>query len=158
MRGYDYYQFSGTNAVFGNVELRFPLIEAMLTPIGVLGGVRGVAFFNIGAGWFPGQDFTFWTSSTETYQQQIADGRSTRTATSSAIYAPPVHGQRLPPAGRQGVVRDRRRDVRAGPADALRLGVADDVQRGLGGRLPGSGGRDGMAQVRGFQFWIGFDL
>ena len=70
MRGYDYYEFSGTNAVFGDVELRFPLIEAMLTPIGVLGGVRGVFFFDIGAGWFPGQDFKFWTSSTETFQQQ----------------------------------------------------------------------------------------
>ena len=53
MRGYDYYQFSGTNAVFGDVELRFPLIEAMLTPIGLLGGVRGVFFFNIGAGLVP---------------------------------------------------------------------------------------------------------
>ncbi len=71
MRGYDYYQFAGTNALYGNVELRFPLIEAMLTPIGVMGGVRGVAFFDVGAGWFPGVPFTFWTSSSETYQQQI---------------------------------------------------------------------------------------
>ena len=53
MRGYDYLQFVGQNAVFANAELRFPLIEAMLTPIGVLGGIRGVFFANIGGGYFP---------------------------------------------------------------------------------------------------------
>ena len=42
MRGYDYLPFVGQNVVFANAELRFPLIEAMLTPIGVLGGIRGV--------------------------------------------------------------------------------------------------------------------
>jgi hypothetical protein len=55
MRGYDYLQFSGQNVVFANAELRFPLIEAALTPIGVLGGIRGVFFANIGGGWFQGQ-------------------------------------------------------------------------------------------------------
>jgi len=52
MRGYEYLEFIGHNAFFGNAELRFPLIEAMLTPIGVLGGIRGVAFFNIGSASF----------------------------------------------------------------------------------------------------------
>ena len=42
MRGYDYLSFLGSNALFANAELRFPLIEAALTPIGVIGGVRGV--------------------------------------------------------------------------------------------------------------------
>ncbi len=55
MRGYDYLQFVGQNAVFANAELRFPLIEAALTPIGVIGGVRGVFFANIGGGWFNNQ-------------------------------------------------------------------------------------------------------
>ncbi len=32
MRGYDYLQFVGQNAVFANAELRFPIIEAALTP------------------------------------------------------------------------------------------------------------------------------
>ncbi len=62
MRGYEYLEFLGHKAFFGNAELRFPLIEAMLTPIGVLGGVRGVAFFNIGGAGFEGQDFTFSAS------------------------------------------------------------------------------------------------
>ena len=52
MRGYDYLQFAGQNAVFANAELRFPIIEAALTPIGVIGGIRGVFFANIGGGWF----------------------------------------------------------------------------------------------------------
>ena len=41
LRGYDYLQFVGNKGFFANAELRFPLIEAMLTPIGVLGGVQG---------------------------------------------------------------------------------------------------------------------
>jgi hypothetical protein len=52
MRGYEYLEFSGDNAFFLNAELRFPFIEAMLTPIGILGGVRGVFFANLGgASW-----------------------------------------------------------------------------------------------------------
>jgi WD40 repeat protein len=77
MRGYDYLQFAGQNVVFANAELRFPLIEAALTPIGVIGGIRGVFFANIGGGWFnnsSGGDpcnasgFKFATSKSETCQ------------------------------------------------------------------------------------------
>ena len=66
MRGYDYLSFVGQNAAFANAELRFPIIEAALTPIGVVGGIRGVFFANIGGGWFNSQPFTFATSSAET--------------------------------------------------------------------------------------------
>ena len=66
MRGYDYLSFIGSRAVFADAELRFPIIEAALTPIGVVGGVRGVFFANIGGAWFPDQGFTFATSSSET--------------------------------------------------------------------------------------------
>ncbi len=62
MRGYDYLSFVGQNIVFANAELRFPIIEAALTPIGVVGGVRGVFFANIGGGWFDNQDYKFATS------------------------------------------------------------------------------------------------
>jgi hypothetical protein len=71
MRGYEYLQFVGHNAFFGNAELRFPLIEAMLTPIGVLGGVRGVAFFNVGGASFKGQDFSFASSKSIAYDPII---------------------------------------------------------------------------------------
>jgi hypothetical protein len=67
MRGYDYLSFVGQNSMFANAELRFPIIEAALTPIGVVGGVRGVFFANIGGGWFDNQNFKFFTSSDETF-------------------------------------------------------------------------------------------
>ena len=65
MRGYEYLQFLGHKAFFGNVELRIPLVEAMLTPLGVVGGLRGTAFFNIGGAGFNGESFTPWTSKEE---------------------------------------------------------------------------------------------
>ena len=55
LRGYDYLEFAGQNTVFANAELRFPIIEAALTPIGVIGGIRGVFFAGIGGAWFNGQ-------------------------------------------------------------------------------------------------------
>ncbi len=79
LRGYDYYQFVGQNVVYANAELRFPLIEAALTPIGVIGGIRGVFFAGIGGAWFSNQvpqnpcsgdthGFQFINNSTETCQ------------------------------------------------------------------------------------------
>ncbi len=58
LRGYDYLQFAGQNIIYANAELRFPLIEAALTPIGVIGGVRGVFFAGIGGAWFSNQAST----------------------------------------------------------------------------------------------------
>jgi outer membrane protein assembly factor BamA len=65
MRGYDYLQFIGQSVMFANAELRFPIIEAALTPIGVIGGIRGVFFANIGGGWFPTSGFEFATNRPE---------------------------------------------------------------------------------------------
>lgn len=67
LRGYDYLQFAGHQGFFANAELRFPLIEAMLTPIGVLGGLRGVFFANMAGAHFRGNPFTFSTSKDEQY-------------------------------------------------------------------------------------------
>jgi hypothetical protein len=67
MRGYDYLQFVGQDVVFANAELRFPIIQAALTPIGVIGGIRGVFFANMGGGWFKGQDYQFATSKDERF-------------------------------------------------------------------------------------------
>src|SRR5574338_19771 len=65
MRGYQYLEFLGHNAGFVNAELRFPLIEAMATPVGILGGIRGVFFFDVGGAALKGQPFTFATSKDE---------------------------------------------------------------------------------------------
>ncbi len=48
MRGYEYREFFGHKGFYTNAELRFPLINAMATPIGILGGIRGVFFANFG--------------------------------------------------------------------------------------------------------------
>jgi len=68
LRGYEYLEFLGSKTAFANAELRFPLIEAMLTPLGVLGGIRGVFFAGMGGAHFDGQPFTWWKtgSSVET--------------------------------------------------------------------------------------------
>ena len=62
LRGYDYLQFIGHNTLLTNVELRFPLVEAMATPIGILGGIRGTFFFNFGTASFNGEPFNAWTT------------------------------------------------------------------------------------------------
>jgi len=96
MRGYDYLQFAGQNAVFANAELRFPLIEAMLTPLGVLGGIRGVAFANVGGGYFNGTPFKFWTNKTESYSPVIGY-QNPNTGDFELQYGPPrdISGFRL---------------------------------------------------------------
>ena len=61
LRGYDYLEFLGSRAFFADAELRFPLIEAALTPIGVVGGLRAVGFFNFGGASPFGQPIQVWT-------------------------------------------------------------------------------------------------
>src|SRR4029434_2237338 len=65
MRGYEYLQFIGHKAFFTDVELRYPIIDAALTPIGTFGGLRGVLCVNIGGGVFNNQDFRPFVSQTE---------------------------------------------------------------------------------------------
>jgi hypothetical protein len=71
LRGYDYLSFLGHKGFFVDGELRFPLVDAMLTPIGVLGGLHGVLFGDIGAAGFNGASFVPWTSSPEEYRPII---------------------------------------------------------------------------------------
>jgi Tol biopolymer transport system component len=58
LRGYEYLEFVGDAGFHGNAELRFPLIEAMLTPLGVLGGIRGTVFAGFGGASFDGRGST----------------------------------------------------------------------------------------------------
>jgi len=67
LRGYDYLEFIGNKAFFTNAELRFPLIEAALTPLGVVGGLRGVFFANFGASGYEGLPMQVWTSRDKTF-------------------------------------------------------------------------------------------
>jgi WD40-like Beta Propeller Repeat len=86
MHGYDYLSFVGQNVVFGDAELRFPIIEAALTPLGVVGGVRGMFFANMGAGWFDNTGFKWFARDTQTAQKFV--GYATDPAT-GAILADP---------------------------------------------------------------------
>jgi hypothetical protein len=96
MRGYQFLEFIGQNAFFGNAELRFPLIHAMATPIGILGGIRGVFFFNIGAAWFDDTGFKF-TSSRDDVVQPFLGLRATAPGFVEPVLGPPtqVSGFRL---------------------------------------------------------------
>jgi hypothetical protein len=71
MRGYNYLEFLGNKAFFANAELRFPIIEAALTPLGVVGGLRGVFFANFGASGFEGIPMKVWTNDSIDYQPLI---------------------------------------------------------------------------------------
>ena len=45
LRGYDLYSFTGNRGGHATVEFRFPIIDAAITPIGLIGPLRG-SFFN----------------------------------------------------------------------------------------------------------------
>ena len=93
LRGYEYLQFVGQNAFFANAELRFPLIEAMATPIGILGGVRATLFAGIGGAYFEGSPFKFWRNDTTLEQPVVGYDNLTQ----EVILGPaiPVDGLRL---------------------------------------------------------------
>jgi WD40-like Beta Propeller Repeat len=97
MRGYEYLEFVGQNAFFLNAELRFPFIEAMLTPIGILGGVRGVFFANLGAANWDGQDYQLYSRDSEIYTPVIGYNFNQLTGAVTPIEGPPrvIDGFRL---------------------------------------------------------------
>jgi hypothetical protein len=90
LRGYEYLEFIGHNTFFLNAELRFPLIEAMLTPLGVLGGVRGVFFAGVGGAFFENQPFKFVTSGTESYLPYLGSQTDPVSGAPVPIYGDPV--------------------------------------------------------------------
>jgi hypothetical protein len=98
MRGYEYLEFAGQRAFFLNAELRFPLVEAMLTPIGVMGGIRATLFADLGGGAWDPNDFKLWTNDS-TIERPIL-GYTQNPIQGGApvpIYGPPVQvdGMRL---------------------------------------------------------------
>jgi hypothetical protein len=58
LRGYDFREFYGNRVSFANFEFRFPLVDALVFPVGILRDIRGFAFFDVGAAWFQGDLFT----------------------------------------------------------------------------------------------------
>jgi hypothetical protein len=95
MRGYDYLSFVGQDAFFLNAELRFPLIDAMATPIGILGGIRGTFFANVGGASWEGDGFKFY-SNNATIETPIIGSQCT-TVSCVPVYGEPrvIDGFRL---------------------------------------------------------------
>jgi hypothetical protein len=93
MRGYEYLEFLGQEAFFLNAEVRFPFIEAMLTPIGILGGIRGVFFGNVGGARFGGRPFKAFSRDGEVVNPVIGFNPTTN----APVFGPPraISGFRL---------------------------------------------------------------
>jgi hypothetical protein len=97
MRGYQYLEFLGNKGFFGNAELRFPLIEAALTPIGVIGGLRAVAFADFGASQFADTPMTVWTRQPTSLPPIIGFNQDILTGEITPVLGPPknISGFRL---------------------------------------------------------------
>jgi Tol biopolymer transport system component len=105
MRGYEYLEFLGDRVGFLNAELRFPFIEAMLTPVGILGGIRGVLFANMGGGSFgttsdparQGEPFKWFSNKSEIYTPLVGFQQGTSFVEQIPVFGPAtvVDGLRL---------------------------------------------------------------
>jgi outer membrane protein assembly factor BamA len=97
MRGYEYLEFLGNRAFFANAELRFPLIEAALTPIGVVGGLRAVAFANFGASQIASLPFNITDNHSETVRPIIGYTQDFFTGAITPVFGAPttISGLRL---------------------------------------------------------------
>jgi hypothetical protein len=71
LRGFPYLSFSGNEGFFANAELRIPLVNVAATPIGLVGPLRGTAYFGIGGAKYRGQKYQF--SSSETGRSFVND-------------------------------------------------------------------------------------
>jgi outer membrane protein assembly factor BamA len=90
LRGYDYLEFLGNKAFFLDAELRFPLIEAALTPLGVIGGLRGIAFANLGGAGYEGLPMQVWSRKPITVRPLLGFQPNFSTLTYDPIYGTPT--------------------------------------------------------------------
>jgi hypothetical protein len=90
MRGYNYLEFIGQKAFFANAELRFPIVEAMLTPMGVVGGLRGVVYFNIGQAGFNTVPSRFMANNAEIFTPILGYEQIDLIGTTVPIFGAPV--------------------------------------------------------------------
>jgi outer membrane protein assembly factor BamA len=83
LRGFNYRSLSGTEGFFANAELRFPIIDLMKTPIGIIGPLRGTLFAGMGGARWHDAPFRFGTRQ---------HGRS---YINDPVFGEPVSGYRL---------------------------------------------------------------
>jgi hypothetical protein len=72
IRSVDFRRFTGSNIFLFNAEFRFPLLYQMLSPLGNLGPLRGVFFFDLGGVWFNDQKFKFLQEGKFALQDPVA--------------------------------------------------------------------------------------
>jgi outer membrane protein assembly factor BamB len=74
LRAFDLFSLVGDRAFFANAELRFPLIDYLVTPILGFRGIRGNIFLDTGGAWFHKfQSFRYYNSQTHSLQNGVAD-------------------------------------------------------------------------------------
>lgn len=73
LRGLDYRAQIGNTVGYGNFEVRFPLVDYLILPIGGLRDIRGRAFIDVGGAALQNQTFVFWTTKGG---PQLIDGRA----------------------------------------------------------------------------------
>ena len=62
LRGYPLYSFSGNRGGHATVEFRFPIIDAAITPIGLIGPLRGSIFVDAGGAAYVGDQLGLFSS------------------------------------------------------------------------------------------------
>jgi DNA-binding beta-propeller fold protein YncE len=61
VRGFEFRSLAGNNGFFTNIELRFPLVDVLATPLLTIRNIRGYLFLDVAGAWFDEfQDFNFW--------------------------------------------------------------------------------------------------
>lgn len=76
LRGYDYASAIGNSIAYANFELRVPLIDYLILPIGGFRDIRGRMFFDVGGGAIKNQPFRFWTTNGNAPQGSPCRGTS----------------------------------------------------------------------------------
>ena len=149
-------EFVGNTMFFVNAELRFPVIEAMLTPLGVMGGVRGVFFAGAGGAFATDQPFTFMTSRSK-YSPLSRLGRGPADRRTDSDFRTSGRDQRPAAPGRPRIGTGSVSRPRARLPHPLRLGLADTAESRLGRRAVCVGRRQQRvppSAVQGLDPWI----
>jgi hypothetical protein len=75
----------GNRGFYGNAEVRFPLVDALLTPVGFFGPLRGTFFANMGGAAYSDEPFQIFASDLRISRVdgRLVDGWGTKDAVAS---------------------------------------------------------------------------
>jgi len=76
LRAGEYRGLIGNNIFLFNAEFRFPLASYALTPLGAIGPIRGVIFFDFGGVWLSGDKFKVFEKYGEKKRLRLKDAIS----------------------------------------------------------------------------------